>query len=178
MPQRPFTPNSAAPALQAGVMLLEVLISLLIVALALMGTAALQATAIRVNKGGQLRGQAVFLVSEFAERMEANKAAAIDGKYVLDPEDCPNPIPNVAEDCVSKACDANGLAAYDLDVWKNRVANALPSCAWEIKQTVAGNPSTYTIKVSWKERRTDTTYTDTAATDEQFSYTATRSVMN
>lgn len=162
---------------QSGVMLLEVVVALLIIALALMGTAALQATAIRTSKGGQLRGQAVFLVSEFAERMEANKAAAIAGKYALAATDCPTPVPALSKDCDTKSCDADSLADYDLDIWKNRVANTLPACAWEVKQTVIGSPSTYTIKLSWKERRTNTKYSTATDTGELFSYTATRSVL-
>ena len=64
---------------QQGFSMLEILITLVIVATALFGTAGMQINAMRMNKGAEFRTQAVLLASDMADRMEANKVAAIAG---------------------------------------------------------------------------------------------------
>ena len=66
------------------------------------------------------------------------------------------------------------------------VAAALPQSSWEVTRTVAGDLSTYTIRVSWVDRATDTTNaafdagsdvgSNATGTGERFFYTATRAV--
>lgn len=171
--------------LDAGFSMIEVLVTLLIVSLALLGTAGLQAYSMRLNQAGQFRSQAVFLVADLSERIEANKAQAVAGAYVLATSGAPN-APNTT--CATGACNAAQLVAYDLSQWQNAVSRALPQSTWTVAQTVGGNPSTYTITVSWVDRSTDVTYADedapsgvganTAKTAERFFYTATRTVYN
>ena len=61
--------HSPVPVLarrQRGFSMIEVLVTLLIISLALLGTAGLQAFSMRLNQGGQFRTQAVFLVADLA----------------------------------------------------------------------------------------------------------------
>lgn len=164
--------------------MLEILITLVIVAIALLGTAGLQVYAMRVSQGGQFRTQAVFLASDIAERMEANKAAAVAGSYVSS-----NAAPAVmGTDCLANPCDSANLALYDRSQWEAAINSLLPQPTWQITQTTAGNPSTYSIVISWVDRRTNTTYgtfnaassvgINAAGTGERFSYTSTRIVSN
>ncbi|MDO8457846.1 MAG: type IV pilus modification protein PilV [Rhodoferax sp.] len=174
-----------------GFSMIEVLVTLMIISLALLGTAGLQAYAMRLTQGGQFRTQAVFLVADLVERMEANKSGAVVGAYVvanitgIDFLAASN-APSTA--CATAPCIDTALATYDLSQWQHALAAALPQSSWSVVQTVAGDPSTYTITASWVDRRTDTTMaagdansqfgSNAAGTGEKFSYTATRTLSN
>lgn len=148
--------------------MIEILVTLVITATALLGTAGLQLYAMRMNQGGQFRTQAVFLASDIAERMEANKQEAVNGSYVLANTTTPDALSTA---CSANACSSANLAIYDLNQWGNSVATQLPQPSWQITQTTTGNPSTYSIVVRWTDRSTDK-----ASHGETFSYTATRTI--
>lgn len=150
--------------------MLEILITLVIIATALLGTAGLQMYAMRMGKSGEFRTQAVFLASDIAERMEANKAAAVAGNYAL----ALTSVSSVAAtNCAMAACDSTNLASWDISQWGIAIANLLPQANWQITQTTAGNPSTYSIVISWTDRSSVKT-----GSGETFSYTSTRTVSN
>lgn len=173
----------------SGFSMIEVLVTLLIISLALLGTAGLQAYAMRLNQGSQFRTQAIFLAADLAERMEANKAAAVlDGAYVVAQTAAADYVIAAATDCIDAPCVRAELAAFDLVQWQNMVADPqrLPQSNWSVTRTVAGNPSTYTITIGWVDRQTDTTQgafdaatgvgANAAGTGERFFYTATRTI--
>ncbi|MCY7307900.1 MAG: type IV pilus modification protein PilV, partial [Rhodoferax sp.] len=129
-----------------GFSMIEVLVTLLIISLALLGTAGLQAFSMRQNQGGQFRSQAVFLVADLAERMEANKRGAVNGtNYVIATSGVPT-APNFV--CSAGFCSDNAMADFDMSQWQNAVASTLPRSTWTV--TRAGGPAqyTYTIQVS------------------------------
>lgn len=179
-----------------GFSMIEVLVTLLIVSLALLGTAGLQAYSMRLNQGGQFRTQAVFLVADLAERIEANKAGAVAGNYVLAASGVANALSSV---CQGATCSATDLATFDLSQWQNAVFTALPQSSWEVcidadlngvcdGAPVFSNPINYLIRISWVDRRADTTNaafdattqigSNATGTGERFFYTATRTVFN
>jgi type IV pilus assembly protein PilV len=169
---------------QFGFSMIEILVTLVIVATALLGTAGLQAYAMRMGKSSEFRTQAVFLASDIAERMEANKRAAVLGGYVVAATSSPSASITT---CETGTCDMGTLATYDISKWENTIASLLPQASWQIAQTTAGNPSTYVITISWTDRRTDTNYAaynatssvgiNATGTGERFSYTTTRNVI-
>jgi type IV pilus assembly protein PilV len=165
--------NTGPMKLQAGFSLLEILVTLVILALGLLGTAGLQAQALRTNQGGQFRTQAVFLAADIAERMEANKAAAVAGGYAV----AAGVSTSSSTNCNSASCNSDDLALFDLNAWQNSITNTLPGGSWTITQTTIGNPSVYSIVVSWVDRRTSTTY-ETAGTGETMSYTTVKAIYN
>lgn len=160
----------ASSITQRGSSMLEILITLVIVAIALLGTAGLQLNAMRVNKGGQFRTQAIFLASDMAERMEANKAEAILGTYAVA---ATSAVGVAAADCSVVACNSANLASWDISQWGQAITNVLPQPSWTITQTVAGNPSTYNIVISWTDRSNVKTVASGGIVD---SYTATRTI--
>lgn len=160
---------SVPGANQRGFSMLEVLITLVIIATALLGTAGLQIYAMRMGQSGQFRTQAVFLASDFAERMEANKVAAVAGSYVTSNA---TPVAMVV-DCGTSACDSSNLALYDLSQWSTSVTNLLPQPTWAITRITVGNPSTYRIEINWVDRSSQQ-----SSHGETFTYTATRTVSN
>jgi len=137
---------------QYGFSMIEILVSLAIIAIALLGTASLQIQAMRTGQGGQFRTQAIIFATDLVERMEANKQAAINGAYVL-PETAV--APPLSSACTTGGCDAVALAEYDLNQWGNAISAALPSAKWKASQTLPGNPCIYKIEVSWLERSDD-----------------------
>jgi type IV pilus assembly protein PilV len=166
---------------QQGFSMLEILITLVVVATALLGTAGLQAYAMKTNMGGQFRNQAVFLSADITERMEANKVGAVVGNYAL-AAGAANP--GVSTACNVGVCNAAALAAYDLANWQAAIAAILPAGTGVINVAVAGNIATYTIVINWVDRATNQT---TAAAPgaaaapaggENFSITSTRVIRN
>ncbi len=166
---------------QRGFSMIEVLVTLLIIALALLGTAGLQAYSMRLNQGGQFRSQAVFLAADLAERMEANRPGAVAGAYA-------NPQASTLTACLDAVCTQTALADFDVLQWQTAVAATLPQGTTNIVQTATGNPSIYRITISWVDRRADTTRaaydagaalgSDASGTGERFFYTSERTIFN
>lgn len=173
--------NTLLVTRQHGFSMIEVLVTMLIISLALLGTMGLQTYALRANQGGQFRSQAVFLVADLAERMEANRATAVTNtSYVIATPS--STVSTSAVDCTS-VCSGDQLAAWDLFQWTTAVTATLPQSQWTVTQTTAGNPSVYTIKISWVDREENITYGSAAARGasgigEKMSYTATRTIFN
>ena len=166
----------------SGFTMLEVLVTLVVIAVALLGTAGLQTYAMKVHQGGQLRTQAVVLGSDMLERIEANNEAAKAGAYVADPLPSAYPV-----DCFGTSCTTTDLATYDLVQFGTKLAAALPNGTATIARTGAG-PWTYTLQINWEERITKTCRTTAATTGtttvsatgetERFSYTVSRTIYN
>jgi type IV pilus assembly protein PilV len=172
-----------SPAKQHGFSMIEIMVTIAIIATSLLGTAGLQVYAMRVNQGAQFRTQAVFLASDLVERIEANKIGATSGAgYTLDETDT---APAIVNTCFSATCSASNLASYDLNQWSNSISTLLPQAtAWEIcidadlngacdATPAVTNPTNYLIRISWTDRRYDKNDTDVT-----FSYTTTRTISN
>lgn len=168
-------------AKQYGFSMLEILITLVIIATALLGTAGLQVYAMRMGQSSQFRTQAVFLASDIAERMEANKSAAVSANYVLASTSTTS---LAATDCATTACTSANLAAWDLSQWGIAIAGLLPQASWQIcvdgnndnacdMVSTAANPITYLIQISWVDRGADK-----SSHSETLSYSAKRTISN
>lgn len=153
--------------------MLEVLVSLVLIAITLLGQAGLQASALKLNKGATLRMQAVLLADELAERIENNKTAAIAGSYVVANSSTPAA---VGTNCLTNFCTPTELATYDLAVWQAGIVARLPVSSWTVTHAVTGNPSTYSIVITWQDRRdnVDRVSYATAGTSETLALTTTK----
>lgn len=165
----PFT-RSATP--QCGFSLLEVLITIVVMGSALLGTAALQAYSIKLSQGGQFRTHAIILATDLVERLEANNAAAVAGSY-----EATLPGTQATSDCSTSSCNAQQMAAYDLTRFQDRLQAALPEGAAKITRTGTG-PWVYTVQITWKERsfKQKTAASSLTGTTETFSYTVSRRI--
>lgn len=74
-----------------GIGLMEVLVSILVVSIGLLGAAALQASALRNNQGNAERTQATLLAQAMFDAMRANDTAAAAGSYNLAAWTCAAP---------------------------------------------------------------------------------------
>lgn len=171
---KPESPTPRHLGAQRGFSMIEVLVTMMIIALALLGAAGLQANALRINKSGESRVQAVFLAADLAERLEANRAGAVDGVYAVANSSTPS---DSGSACDTSACNASQLADFDLSQWEYAVSQTLPQASWTVAHTTTGNPSTYTISIRWVDRRSNTNYNSTG-TNEELSYETTRTVLN
>lgn len=122
---------------QAGVTLVEVLVSMVIMALGLVSLAALQNFTLRYQLGSVHRAQLSGLLSDYAERVRSNLAQA-PGQLAGDPKASPyyfsqdwatqKAAPaSVSTDCSgSTQCTPAQLAAADMAAWRQRVRQELP----------------------------------------------------
>ena len=133
---------------QQGATLLEVLISVLILGIGMLGIAAMQATALRNSQGSLERSQAVIQSYSILDAMRANRDRAIAGDYNLP-----------AMTCAVPATGAS-LAASDLNQWLSELRNARmgvgPTACGQVQ--CVGADGDCTVSVQWSEERaTDAT---------------------
>ena len=115
--------HSSRPA--AGFTLLEVLITIVVVAFGLLGLAGLQVFALKNNQSASLRVTATNLTTDIVDRMKANYLGVVNGNY-----DAPNigaSYGSFSPGCTqATGCLFNVMAANDLAEWQQRVAASLP----------------------------------------------------
>jgi type IV pilus assembly protein PilV len=166
---------------QRGFSMLEILVTLFLLTLWLLASAGVQSSSLQFNKAAQFRTQAIYLATDLAERMQANKVGAIAGNYVIAETtltDSTPPDTCIRTDAETAPCSPTALATFDLDDWKARVYDAgLPNVTVAVSANPVANPITYTIVIGWTDRRTERTYAATGTT-ESFSYTATKTIFN
>ena len=108
----------------SGFAMLEVLISILVIAFGLLGLAGLQGFSIRNNHNAYLRSQTTLLAYDIVDRMRANRNGIDTGAYNL------GPVATGTSACQftssPSACNSAALAAYDLFVWQQILAQQLP----------------------------------------------------
>ena len=119
-----------------GFTLLEVLATLLLLAVGMLGIATLYLESLRVSRLALHRTQAVTLAADLADRIRANRDPA--SAYA-----CGDPCrPDTG---------ANAVATADLASWLENVAAQLPGGTGAITFTAAANgvPARYTVAVRW-----------------------------
>lgn len=128
---------------QSGLTLLEVLIAVLILSIGLLGLAGLQTASLRFNTSAYYLSQATALAYDLADRMRANRDAALAGAY--NAVDFANPAP-----ACGNAAGGGTIAAQDIASWRNALACALPLGNGDIEPGANGR---FTIRVRWDESR-------------------------
>ncbi len=168
---QPHTRIPARARVPQGFAMIEILITLFLLTMWLLASAGVQSSSLQFNKAAQFRTQAVYLATELSERMRANKPAAVTGAYVYSGATISAP------NCLTAACTTDQLAQFDLAEWNARVIAALPNASVTVTAAAVANPITYTIVISWSDRRTDRKYA-TTGDSESFSYTASATFLN
>jgi type IV pilus assembly protein PilV len=69
---------------QRGTTLIEVLVAIVVLSVGLLGMALLQVTSVQSNYSAYYRSQVTILASDLADRMRANRTAALGSAYVFD----------------------------------------------------------------------------------------------
>lgn len=133
---------------QRGMGLIEVLVALLLLAVAVMGFVALQVRASTAGTEGFERTQAMAIAQDLAERVRMNMGQityyTTDANWEADPD---------ATACEVANCDTAQLAQYDIDQVRNSTAMLLPNGQISMQQCVGSTvAATFNcIYVSWND---------------------------
>ncbi|QFS85892.1 MULTISPECIES: type IV pilus modification protein PilV [unclassified Marinobacter] len=145
--------QGSRPMMQKGFSLIEVLITVLILAIGLLGLASLQANSLVGNQQSYMRSQATSLAYDMTDRLRANKRAALDGDYN-----------SSFGDAVTCGVPQGGgtVAEDDLESWQIALACALTEGRGAVN--VDGGSGIATIRVRWTNGRSGGTDTETFVT--------------
>lgn len=150
----PLSSHAFSLRRQAGFTLLEILIAITVLAIGLLGLAALQLNALQTGQVSYQRSQAIALAYEIADRMRANRIQAGAKAFSIGA----NPtLSTPSVDCASASCTAAQMAAYDLYHWyTDSIVALLPSGTASIacNTSACGTGVAQTITVMWDENRT------------------------
>jgi len=131
--------HPALPRHSGGFTLTEILVTLVIISVGLLGVAGLHSISLRNNFDALIRSHASALADEIADRMRTNRTRALAGDYNIN---------------VGVIRSGAALADTDLIAWKARLATQLPNGDGSV--VVAGPPSRLvTIIIQWGERDQD-----------------------
>jgi type IV pilus assembly protein PilV len=149
------------PRRQAGFTLIEILVTVFVLAFGLLGFAALQTEGMKNNRVAELRSVVTQSTYNISDRIRANVGGAVNGAYVA------NAPPAVGYDCetsfagtvVANKCSSTEMANADLDRWYATLGSALPSGTGSITCADADatdadactRGSLYSINVIWEE---------------------------
>lgn len=133
MPMRSARSLTRAAARSDGMTLIEVLVTLVIISVGLLGVAALQLTTVRNNHDSFVRTQAATLASDMLDRMRANRSGA--ERYVI---------------AINAAEDEGTPEGVDIDRWRDTLAEQLPNGVGAIGYDAVTRIVTITIQ--WRER--------------------------
>ncbi|MBL4607771.1 MAG: type IV pilus modification protein PilV [Pseudomonadales bacterium] len=153
--------SNRMPSNNKGFSLIEVLVTLIIVSIGIMGLISMQLISAKNVNNAELRSLASYYVYDMVERMRANPAAVAAGSYnnVNGSETDPG------TDC-SGGCSFAILAQYDAFIWNDMIDNSFannspstpnsPTSARGLGPGAAGEVSLaagiYTVAVTWKEQ--------------------------
>lgn len=114
--------------LQQGIALIEILISVLVLGIGLLGIAALQSSSVRYSQSAQERTTALIMAGTLTEIMRANPNVARTGSYAGD-------------------CESDLLAEWALQLQVATGTTTCPEVAWDAGAGV------YTISISWQDEK-------------------------
>lgn len=121
------------PGRECGVSLIEVLVTVVVLSIGLLGLAGMQASGTKFNHSAYLRSQATNLAYDMADRMRASRDVALLGAY--------DTALATTYAGVGPACGAL-MAAYtpgnDVDQWKHCLETRLPAGRGRVTRLAAG----------------------------------------
>jgi len=97
-----------------GFSLIEVLVSVLIMAVGILGVAGMQVLSLQQNRNALLRDQALQAGNDILDRMRANPLSTYSPVLI-------DAIPASNVNCVDNSCDRNEMAEFDIAQWKCRL---------------------------------------------------------
>lgn len=129
-----------------GFTLIEILVALLILAIGVLGIAALQFKGMQYNQDAYYRTQVNFLAYDIADRMRLNQDNAADYASGINDYEVPSSAPG---GCSHTGTGAVG-ATNDLNCWKAMLFEALPpGSKADINNDGSG---LYTVTLTWTDR--------------------------
>jgi type IV pilus assembly protein PilV len=134
---------------QKGITLIEVMISILIVALGLLGMAGLATSAIKYSKMASFQSTASRMVEDYSERMRANVSGVGVDFYSQAKKYTGRSVPAAIPSCsIPGDCTSQEIAAIDLAEWNNELIRSLPAGGAWVQQSNDNNFA-YDIWIFW-----------------------------
>ena len=133
-----------------GFTLLEILVTLVVLSIGLLGLAGLQMNGLRSNHSAYMRSQATILTQDIADRMRVNRTSTITGAYDIGLGDLPN-----ATTCSGTGanCAPSTIATADLYQWKSHLSDFLPQGDGSIERVTTGAKTLVTITIQWDDSK-------------------------
>ncbi len=150
-------PHSPLLSRQHGFTLVEVLISVLVLAIGLLGIAGLQAFGMRQTLNSHMLSIANSQANDMVERMQANRGELAKVKKATPEATAYDAITGSETDpgCIAtKTCTSAQLAQYDAFVWATANKKLLRDDGnGSVSSSVTNNGDrTFTIRISWREQ--------------------------
>jgi type IV pilus assembly protein PilV len=137
---------------QRGITLVESLVSLVVLALGVLGLIGFQLQTLKDTKDSVGRSRAIVSIQDIAERIRINPSATT---LVPNPYNVGfGPAPGAAQNCTANVCTVQQLAAWDLVRWKANATAALPGGRVAIQPSPT-DPRQYAVMVCWLENTGD-----------------------
>ena len=135
---RPLQPSSTPRQLR-GMSLIEVMVALLVLAVGLLGIAAMQSLALRGGQSSLETSQAIMQANSIIEAMRANPTA----NY------------NIGKTCSAASITGTDARATDLIGWVNSMKNTIGSGATDTTTCgeIVGCPGACLVRVYWDDSR-------------------------
>ena len=118
------------PSKNIGFSLLEILISLVIMSVGMVGLAGLKIVAIKGENESHFRHEASLLMMELADRIRANSAGVDAGSYEAHGSISVTTAPSVL--CDEGSCSASQLATFDMYSVAKKISVAVPGSSVSI----------------------------------------------
>jgi len=140
---------------QRGITLIEVLVTLVILSIGLLGSLRMQLLSIRSNTDAGLLSQATIMTNDFAERIRINRTAARAGTYKDDVDKIDysaiacDTLP--AKPCWDRSgatatqCNSDEMAISDAWRWVCSIEDQIPAAT----AAVTWDGTAYTISLQW-----------------------------
>ncbi len=144
-----------------GFTLFEILVTLIVLSIGLLGLAHLQSRGMEGNHRAYLRSQASLLAYDMVDRMRANMWAVGNGSYDSITAKPANGVATCT-DGTAGGCTPAEMATNDAFEWYGALTTALPSGFGTV---VAGAGNLFTVTVMWDDDRTSATGTNCSGAD-------------
>lgn len=146
---------------QQGASMIEVLVTMFILAVGLLGAASLQSTGLRQSAMSQMSANAQIQVQTLIEMIMSydinNASGEPNGDYAM------SAVPaNKGTDCQTTFCTPAQLAQYNMWTWADSMDPALPSYAFDIDFDNVNNE--YSIQFTWDSLREGASYAASTCT--------------
>ncbi|WP_051786460.1 type IV pilus modification protein PilV [Endozoicomonas numazuensis] len=143
---------------EAGFGLIEVLVSVLIFLVGILGMAGMQAQAVRATQDSLQRSQATWLANEMSERIKVNVSGLESGIYQSTAQTASNNISSycagaVPRQCIASACNADEMAAFDVhDLMCRNARVSDQQMTISCSATPCNSGETVSITLLWEAR--------------------------
>lgn len=151
---------------QAGFSLLEVLVTVFVLSIGLLGIAGMQATSLKLSHESHLRSQASLLTADIGDRMRSNttisRAGGYDGTYTS--------LDNPDTGCLGNGiCAPTRISTLDLNNWRYNLGLTFPGVQATINTVTVQGQTIATITLIWVDTDNDDGVNAANANDRRFT---------